>query len=520
MPIHLRGSMRFCGAALIFLAACDSRSSNPVAAPVPDAPTDATAELTCSAVVATGVVTCGPAAVEGGAAFDRRSVGGQGRYVRITSSSVTYAADVFAFDVVVQNSSNLAMATVNGTTADGEGVRIVIPATPVATSGTGTITVANETGQAVFSGSEPQDYFQYGGTTGAEISADGILTPGEVSSVKRWQFNVPASVTTFSFTVWVSTQTPSGTLETIAPQVTGVSPSPMVRRGTVTITGINFDPTPANNIVNIGGINVVPSAATATSLTITVPCVPSKDVPIYATRGNLRGESTAFPATGSQRTVGIGQALFLTDPVDVACTDLSSVGGTARYIVSVYSASTSPSSNSPFQLVSDGARTVAAARAPAADVTLPGLQEQVAATAESNADARHYDLLEKNRTAYEVLRRQNAGAENGARRNVTAVAGTVAPPLTRTFRVSNITVNSGICSNFYVVSATRVYYNGKIAIYEDDATPDGFKSSLNATMAANYQKIGDQFNADMEPIIRNNFGDVLRRDAETDNNGV
>ncbi|HYW08853.1 MAG TPA: hypothetical protein VE913_17960, partial [Longimicrobium sp.] len=47
-----------------------------------------------------------------------------------------------------------------------------------------------------------------------------------------------------------------------------------------------------------------------------------------------------------------------------------------------------------------------------------------------------------------------------------------------------------------------------------------FKSSLNATMAANYQKIGDQFNADMEPIIRNNFGDVLRRDAETDNNGV
>jgi hypothetical protein len=65
-----------------------------------------------------------------------------------------------------------------------------------------------------------------------------------------------------------------------------------------------------------------------------------------------------------------------------------------------------------------------------------------------------------------------------------------------------------------------VYYNGKLAIYEDDATPDGFKSSLNATMATNLQKIGDQFNADMEPVIRNNFGDVLRRDAETDNNGV
>ena len=39
-------------------------------------------------------------------------------------------------------------------------------------------------------------------------------------------------------------------------------------------------------------------------------------------------------------------------------------------------------------------------------------------------------------------------------------------------------------------------------------------------MADYYDKIGDQFNADMEPIIRNNFGDILRRDAVTDNNGV
>jgi hypothetical protein len=103
----------------------------------------------------------------------------------------------------------------------------------------------------------------------------------------------------------------------------------------------------------------------------------------------------------------------------------------------------------------------------------------------------------------------------GLNRNV--VAGD--PPLTRTFRVPNINVG-GFCNSYYVVSATRVYSSGKLAIYEDDATPDAFKSSLNATMAANYQKIGDQFNADMEPIVRNNFGDILRRDAVTDNNGI
>jgi len=35
-----------------------------------------------------------------------------------------------------------------------------------------------------------------------------------------------------------------------------------------------------------------------------------------------------------------------------------------------------------------------------------------------------------------------------------------------------------------------------------------------------YNRIGDQFNSDMEPVISNNFGDVLRRDSVTDNNGV
>src|SRR5690606_16145410 len=53
-----------------------------------------------------------------------------------------------------------------------------------------------------------------------------------------------------------------------------------------------------------------------------------------------------------------------------------------------------------------------------------------------------------------------------------------------------------------------------------DATPTAFTAASNATMALNYQRIGDQFNDDMEPIIRQNFGDILRRDAVTDNNGV
>ncbi|MEP7001648.1 MAG: hypothetical protein ABI969_14270, partial [bacterium] len=84
----------------------------------------------------------------------------------------------------------------------------------------------------------------------------------------------------------------------------------------------------------------------------------------------------------------------------------------------------------------------------------------------------------------------------------------------------NATSPNDICNSYYVVNATLVYNSGKVAIYEDDATPSGFKDASNATMHTNYTAIGDQFNADMEPIIRNNFGDVLRRDAVLDNNGI
>ena len=130
--------------------------------------------------------------------------------------------------------------------------------------------------------------------------------------------------------------------------------------------------------------------------------------------------------------------------------------------------------------------------------------------------------MEKNRAAYQLGRAQfpRGRAPKGMRVNRQVAFDAV--PATRQFRVSNISPPAGqtICSSFYVVNATRVYYNGKLAIYEDDATPAGLRSSDNASMAAYYQKIGDQFNADMEPIIRNNFGDILRRDAETDNNGV
>ena len=55
------------------------------------------------------------------------------------------------------------------------------------------------------------------------------------------------------------------------PTITSYSPASAEVGASVTITGTNFDATPANNIVYFGSVKANVTAATATSLTVTVP---------------------------------------------------------------------------------------------------------------------------------------------------------------------------------------------------------------------------------------------------------
>lgn len=532
-PTPWRGVLPRCAAvaALALLAACSDRSGNtPVGLPDPGTPLPQTtlAALSCTASTTHPTVSCQEMELSGvgssaGPRMTLRTVGGQGNYVRVASNSPSYnsGTQIFSFNVTAQNLLTVAMGTSDGATPHADGVRVFF-ATPVSTTGgTGTVTVANASGQAMFTAAN-QDYFQYSGT---DLGADGILSTAEVSSAKPWQLNVPTTVTTFSFTLYVSTETPAGALVSAAPQVTGVSPATLVPGASATLTGVNFNATPASNVVNIGGVNATVTGGTTTSLNVTVPCVSSGSVPVAVTQGGMKGMNYNHPLQVTQRTVAVGQSLVLTSAADSYCNELTSANGAARYVVAVFSNSTSTSSNAPFQFSADmegESPALASVQAPMPNaVAAPtlSLDDQMAAARQRVVDDRHTALLEANAREYERLRARfpTQASMRGPRLNRNVVNGD--PPLTRTFRISNINV-AGICNNYYVVSATRVYYNGKLAIYEDDATPDAFKASLNPTMAANYQKMGDQFNADMEPIVRNNFGDILRRDAETDNNGA
>jgi hypothetical protein len=184
-----------CAAAL--LSACSeptgSRSASPAA--VPAVPVSSVAAFDCAASTQTHTLSCGGATLPAGA---RGLVfGGQNVYVKLTSSNVSYNAvtDTFQFDVTVQNLMNEAVGTPDGVVADSNGIRVFFADQPQATSGSGTITVANADGTDAFTGTN-QPYFRY----------SQILPKNAVSSAKTWKLLVPNGVGTFTFRVYISTE--------------------------------------------------------------------------------------------------------------------------------------------------------------------------------------------------------------------------------------------------------------------------------------------------------------------------
>lgn len=517
---------------LVLAAACvNDDAPQPTSVRPPDVD-GAMGMLRCEVQVASGEMSCvvdprpggalASAAAGSGPSLDQRTIGGQGSYVRLANSGNSLAGGVLSMNVTVQNLANLAMGTSDGATRHADGVRVFFYTDPYATGGAGPVTVANPTGTAMFTAAN-QAYFQYGGSIGGtdqtELGAEGVLASAEASTARSWQFNVDPGVTAFAFQVMVRTETAPGTLATVAPQVSSASPATLVPGQGATLTGTNFNPTPASNTVLIGGRQATVTGATATTLDVVVPCTGSGPVPVQVTQGGMTGVAVSRPLLAPQRTLAVGGSVVVTSTAEVGCNEIMPSGGESRYIVAVYNAGTSPTSATGIQISGDPT----AAPAQAEPSLSPSLQVSPlavnASRAQAASDDRHMWLLENNRREAALLHARFANdARMRPRRNVVS-RDPVAPPATRTFHVANINVAS-FCSNYYVAAGTRVYYSGKLAIYEDDATPAGLKAAANPTMQDYYNRIGDQFNADMEPVIRDNFGDVLRRDEITDNNGV
>ncbi|HET6232627.1 MAG TPA: hypothetical protein VFE05_21305 [Longimicrobiaceae bacterium] len=178
---------------LVLACACSDRDA---ILPSPAAqPGSSLVRIECSVTVATRQMACAPAPASAGAVAARgnKIVGGQETYVKLSSSGTSYdsGTEIFQSSVTVQNLLRQAMGTPDGNTVSG--VSVFFSSGPTVTSGSGIVTLANADGTGMFTGAA-QPYFRY----------DQILSPFEISAAKTWQFNVPGTVGTFTFSVYVS----------------------------------------------------------------------------------------------------------------------------------------------------------------------------------------------------------------------------------------------------------------------------------------------------------------------------
>lgn len=509
-----------CG--LPVLGACDDRPEPTTPVAPPEVP-GAVAALQCTATVAEPAMECvdvpqtlvqTSGAPGGGPSLDSRIVGSQGYYVRLRSFDHWYSGTEFYMQVDVQNLSTLPMATSDGTTPHAEGVRVFFAQDPIGEGGE--VSFANPTGTAFFTSAE-QPYFQYGGTINGsqrpDLGPDGILSPGETTAHQYWRFAVPAGVTSFRFFVWISTQMPPGHIRTAAPQITSISPATLRPGDTATVTGENFSVTASSNEVTFSGRKGKVVSGSATQLRVVVPCVASGAVPVRVRQSFMTGLPVAATVRPGQLVpLQTGQSVIFSPPQPEYCLELPPTGGESKYVVAVYNASTDVGTRHRYVISGDTWSTrasLAAEPAPAAPAPA------VLPAAQPRADP-HTALLERNRREGERLQaRFRDDARMHASRAVTAAL--VQPPLTHTFYLSKRTADD-FCGVFSSVTASRVYWSGRIAIYESAGVPAGVRSTDNPQVAAYYQKIGDQLNADIEPLVRTHFGDPLLRDL--DGNGV
>jgi len=208
-------------------------------------------------------------------------LGNQNVYVKVTATAIDYdsGTGAFTFDATVRNLIPQALGTTDGTTLDGNGVRVffVEGTTLTTVTGSGAVTVAGD-GVDLFTASN-QPYYQY----------NEVLSQYELSPAREWTLNVPSTVNTFAFTVLISAavQFPNGWIEVqpgthSMPALANRQLSAVVRNvvgdvdstvvvnwstgdaGTATVAGIGYAPGTGSYLAGSVGVRAGPVTITAT----------------------------------------------------------------------------------------------------------------------------------------------------------------------------------------------------------------------------------------------------------------
>lgn len=238
----------------------------------------------------------------------------------------------------------------------------------------------------------------------------------------------------------------------LRPEIQSITPAGGAAGQTVVITGANFHNRAEYDAVRFDRIRGRIVSATSTRIEVVVPgCVPTRTVAVDVLVGSVTSATTPFAAVGvpgTALTIQPGQAIFLSDPAELACLRLPGGIPSARYLLLPQNATRIYRGEMPFELGSYPGIAPAAAIPPAADVP--------------SADAFELRLRARERAW--------VGAAAELRAATAGLAAQVAEPQVgdqRAFKVLNSEQKSVSITAEVVAVSTRAL------IYQDLAAPTG-----------------------------------------------
>jgi len=308
------------------------------------------------------------------------------------------------------------------------------------------------------------------------------------------------------------------TFTAVAHNVRVISWSPTtLREGqSATLTGSGFDPGNTQNVVTIDGVGAAVTAASATSLTVTVPaydCRPARNVAVQVTVGGIPAAPATVPLDPALAALNLlaGQQTILTDPTQF-CFQFAAAALDETYLIGVQSTLEAASNRQPISLVGTAAAPAAAPplQAPVPMSLRPAQQGQAisperAARLERWRRYRAAELAQRaeDRRIFEQLQAVRPPAAPWARQ-APLVDSLILPGTNVAIRIST----GGGCTTYTEITTVVRAVGAKGIFLEDVANPAG--GYADTTFARVFSK---QYDDKIHPAASAQFG------APTDSDG-
>lgn len=172
----------------------------------------------------------------------------------------------------------------------------------------------------------------------ASISSDGLAAALAVGTTQV----IATSGTRADTSTFVVLPPPAG-----AVTVASTAPTVLLEGQAATIQGTGFSPTPSDNVVTVGGLAATVTAATATTLSVTVPsadCLPPRRAPVSVTVGGKSASLTVGVSPLAQASLDLPVYYYRYTNSGNGCVYLPGNAAGGSYLIGVMSTSQTPSS--------------------------------------------------------------------------------------------------------------------------------------------------------------------------------